>query len=178
MNETIFTARLAKRAKVMFSQACVTHSWNRGERGRVIPNASWDRSHGHRRRWSVPLGWRSWWGGGGPGEGWRSWSGVVDVLVRGVEVLVRGEGMSTPPPGHPPNNTPTPRHPPSLHRKAKNQEIRWMSGRYASYWNAFLFSSWSSTEVKRRCACCGINFENWLQMIFSWDHIKIAFKSV
>ena len=38
----IFITRAVKRAKVMFSQACVTHSIHRRE----TSNASWDRSHG------------------------------------------------------------------------------------------------------------------------------------
>ena len=42
--QRIFTARVAK---VMFSQACVTHSVQLGG-GEVTPDASWDRSHGHR----------------------------------------------------------------------------------------------------------------------------------
>ena len=50
------TARIAKRAKVMFLLACVTHSVQVS--GDVTPNASWDRSHGYRGggRWSDPGG--------------------------------------------------------------------------------------------------------------------------
>ena len=41
-------ARVAKRVKVMFSQACVTHSvqLRGGGGGGVTPNVSWHRSHG------------------------------------------------------------------------------------------------------------------------------------
>ena len=43
-NRIIFiTARVAKRAKVMFSQASVCSTL-----GGVTPSASWDRSHGYR----------------------------------------------------------------------------------------------------------------------------------
>ena len=45
----IFTARVAKRVKVMFSQVSVFLSLNLG--GEVTPNASSDRSHG--RGWEV-----------------------------------------------------------------------------------------------------------------------------
>ena len=56
----IFTARVAK---VMFPQASVILSLNRGVGG-VTPNASWDWSHGQGWRWSCPGG-----GGGGGGSG-------------------------------------------------------------------------------------------------------------
>ena len=50
LRKGIITAHVAKWAKVMFSQACVTHSVQVGG-GEVTPNGSWDRSHGH--RWEV-----------------------------------------------------------------------------------------------------------------------------
>ena len=52
--DDLFTARVAKQAKVMFSQASVYST--RG--GEVTPNASWDRSHG-RGRWASPGRWTS-----------------------------------------------------------------------------------------------------------------------
>ena len=50
----VLTARVAKRAKVMFSHTCVTHSVQL-QGGEVTPNASRDRSHGRGEK-SCP-GW-------------------------------------------------------------------------------------------------------------------------
>ena len=72
------------------------------------------------------------------------WSGPTGK----VEVLVRGW---TSPPIPNPSWTPpwdTPLPPPThTHRKVENQEIGSMSGRYASYWNAFLSGQINSFEL-------------------------------
>ena len=51
-NFHVITARVAKRAKVIFSQTSVCST-----RGEVAPDASWDRSHGHGGRWTSPPPW-------------------------------------------------------------------------------------------------------------------------
>ena len=59
-------------------------------------------------------------------------------------------GMENPPPGKetplgretpPSSETPHQGEPPSLGRETPPPGIRSMSGRYASYWNAFLFTA-------------------------------------
>ena len=161
----LITAHVAKRAKVMFSQECVTHFVQ--ERGKETPNASWDRSHGH--------------GGGGPtlgggdglalGEGGPGCGEVVWPWGRGGHPSSHQDlphlWPGTPPPDqhlhpltststHPPKKSPKkspppqevaqqevtpPRSHPRSHPppwKTENQGIRSMSRWYASYWNAFL----------------------------------------
>ena len=118
-------ARVAKRAKVMFSQACVTHSVQLGGGGGGATNTSWDRSHGQEGRCSCP----------------------------GVCGPVWDEGGHPPPPGqdHPPP-PPTPwkersltSHP--LPFPTYGHYGLCAGGRYASCWNAFLFEIYSFTAI-------------------------------
>ena len=131
-----FTADVSK---IMFSQASVCPT-----RG-LTPNASRDRSYGQRGRGGVGLE------GGRPGQGRRG-----EGPGQGEEVLVKGDVYPprTSPPVHhpsPPWILPSPGHhhppghqdrilPPPPPGEAENQEKRSMSGRYASYWYAFLFN--------------------------------------
>ena len=131
--DVIVTARLTKRAKVMFLQVFVILSPTRG--GGVTPNASWDRSHGHRGgECTTPPRTRS------------------QHLPLDNTSLPPGQHLPPPPgPGHntslPPSWTTPPSlrpwtTPPSLPPPPSGQHPPGLcTGRqYTSYWNAFLFS--------------------------------------
>ena len=116
----LFTARVAKRAKVMFSQAYVILSTLGGGGGWYMPHNTPTPTPGTQHPPREP------WGGGGwymPHNTPTPWNTT---------------------PALPPNTTPTsqyttPACPPTTTKEAEHQGIRSIRGRYASYWNAFLF---------------------------------------
>ena len=108
------TACVAKRAKVMFSQASVMLSLNRGEGARWHQNASWDRSNGHR------------------GVG-----GCLPPPRTGSKV----KGHPPPPPGRVRGQAPPWPGSKVTHLLPLGyiRVLRSMGRRYTSYWNALLF---------------------------------------
>ena len=116
----------------------------------------------------------------------RSWAKVIFSQAC-VKNSVRGGGTEgvclstcwdipsreqTPPSRHPPGQTPQSRHPPRTrtppgpdprhtHPPEADYSIRSTSGRYASYWNAFLFLFKTGDHInsfKKRLALCGYYF--------------------
>ena len=134
---SIFTARVAKRAKVMFSQACVTHSvqlckvfgGGGGRRGQQHQRSTTSLpSLGPGHNTSLP-----------PGPGHNTWKPPPDQVTTPPSPLARYQVIT--PPSHPWDQVITP---PSPHG-TRSQHLPpppglCTGGRYASHWNAFLFS--------------------------------------
>ena len=85
----------------------------------------------------------------------------------------RGTCLARTPPGmHAPMGTHTPRH---AHPPARYYEMLSMSGRYASYWNAFLFRADFKRSKLARIPWNALLFEIWLnpnflKKNFTWLH--------
>ena len=116
------TARVAKRVKVMFSQACVTHSVQLGWRWSEVNHLP------NQGQWSTTSL---------PHQGRRSTTSPSRCRGQPPPNSVRGQ---PPPPGsevnHLPPGSDVNHLPPP---PGYIWELWSMGGRYASYWNAFLF---------------------------------------
>ena len=137
----LITARVAKRAKVMFSQASVILSLNWGG---VTLNASWDRSHAH---------------GDGEGGWWSQVNHFPPPTPR--------QDPSPPDRTHHPldwTHHPLDSTPPPLHRTpAYLRELRSMGGRCVSYWNASLLWCNIDHPVQRNAGFNHVQIGSWLR---------------